>query len=349
MTPDGRPGRRAVLLFASLGVIWGIPYLLIKVAVEELHPTTLVLARVAVAAAIMVPLAASRGAIRPALRRWRVVVVYAFVEIVVAWLFLTRAEQHLPSSLTGLLIAGVPIVGVLISLATRRSEHLGVRGGLGLGVGLVGVALLVGFESGATGGGGEAQAVAELAIVVVCYAIGPVIMARHLHDVPSSGVVALTMVTATAVYAVPGVLNAPAQWPSAPVTLSVVGLGVVCTALAFQLFFALVAEVGAVRTTLITYLNPAVAVVAGALVLDEPITWLTLAGFALVLTGSALASGRRAVAAAEAPSPECVPVLGEDESGPPNEVGSPDDVRAPDDVGSPDDVAAPDDVSSPVR
>lgn len=310
MNPAAHPDRRAVLLFAALGIVWGIPYLLIKVAVDELHPTTLVLARVVIAAAIMVPLAASRGAIPAALRRWRVVVPYALIEVIVPWLLLTRAEQHLPSALTGLLIAGVPIVGVLIALVTRRSEHLGARGGLGLAVGLVGVALLVGFESGATGGGDEAQAVAELAIVVVCYAIGPVIMTRHLSDVPAAGVIAVTMLTATAVYAVPGVLNAPAQWPSAPVTLSVIGLGVVCTAVAFLLFFALVAEVGAVRTTLITYLNPAVAVVAGALVLAEPITLLTVVGFVLVLAGSALASRRRPdTAGAELPAREPVPVL----------------------------------------
>ncbi len=292
MTPE-KPGRRALLLFAALGVIWGIPYLLIKVAVAELHPTTLVLARVAIAAAIMVPVAMRNGAIPAALRHWRIVVVYALIEIIVPWFFLTRAEQHLSSSLTGLLIAGVPIVGVLIALVTRRSEHLGFRGGLGLAIGLAGVALLAGFESGAAGGGGELRAVGELAIVVVCYALGPVIMARQLSTVPATGVIAVSMVTATAVYAVPGVLNAPTDWPSLPVTLSVVGLGVVCTALAFLLFFALVAEVGAVRTTLITYINPAVAVVAGALVLKEPLTWLTLAGFAAVLAGSALASGRR--------------------------------------------------------
>ena len=180
-------GRRAVLLFAALGVIWGIPYLLIKIAVAELHPTTLVLARVAIASVIMVPVAMYNGAIPAALRHRRVVVPYALIEIVVPWFFLTRAEQHLSSSLTGLLIAGVPIVGVIIALASRRSEHLGARGGLGLLVGLVGVALLVGFESGATGGGGELLAVAELGLVVVCYAIGPVIMARHMFAVPATG------------------------------------------------------------------------------------------------------------------------------------------------------------------
>lgn len=309
MTPADHPSRRAFLLFAALGVAWGIPYLLIKIAVDELHPTTLVLARVAIASLVMVPLAVSRGALAGALRHWRVVVFYAVIEIVLPWFFLTRAEQELPSSLTGLLIAGVPIVGVVIALATRRSEHLGRRGALGLGVGLAGVALLVGFESGATSGGGQAQAVAELAIVVVCYAIGPVIMSRHLAGAPATGVIALSMLTATAIYLVPGIAYAPDRWPSAGVTASVVALGLVCTATAFTLFFALVAEVGPVRSTLVTYLNPAVAVAAGALVLDEPITWLTAAGFVLVLAGSALASRRAPVVVSEPPTPEALAVV----------------------------------------
>lgn len=310
--PD-RPGRRAYLLLAALGVAWGIPYLLIKIAVAELHPTTLVLGRVLIATVLMVPLAVARGALGGALRRWRVVVGYAVIEIVLPWFFLTRAEQHLPSSLTGLLIAGVPIVGVVIALVTRSSERLGRNGALGLVVGLAGVALLVGFESGATGGGGEARAVAELAVVVVCYAIGPVIMSRYLAGAPATGVIALSMATATLVYAVPGVAHAPTQWPSAEVTAAVVALGVVCTALAFVIFFALVAEVGPVRSTLVTYLNPAVAVAAGALVLGEPVTWLTGAGFVLVLTGSALAS-RRTPVAAEPATPEAHPVVAEVEA-----------------------------------
>lgn len=311
MPATDRPGRRGFLLLAALGVAWGVPYLLIKIAVEELHPTTLVLGRVVIATALMLPLAIAQGALRGALRHWRVVVVYALIEIVLPWFFLTRAEQHLPSSLTGLLIAGVPIVGVVIALVTRSGERLGGRGAVGLVVGLAGVALLVGFESGATGGGGEARAVAELAIVVVCYAIGPVIMSRYLAAAPATGVIALSMATAAAVYVVPGIAYAPTQWPSAEVTASVVALGVICTALAFVIFFALVAEVGAVRSTLVTYLNPAVAVAAGALVLGEPISWLTAAGFVLVLAGSALASRRAPVEASEPAAPEAAPVVAE--------------------------------------
>ncbi len=289
--------RRVLLLFLALGIVWGIPYLLIKIAVAELEPTTLVLARTALAAAIMVPLAARQRALAPVLRRWVPVLAYTVVEIVVPWYFLARAEQQLSSSLTGLLLAGVPVVGVVIALLTRRSENLGVAGGLGLLVGMVGVALLVGFDGGLLGGGGaerSAQLVAmgELAVVVVLYAIGPVIMTRWMADLPATGVIAVSLAVAALVYAVPGVLQAPRTMPSVPTIVSVLVLAAVCTALAFVLFFALVAEVGAVRTTLITYINPAVAVVAGVLVLDEKVTWATVSGFALVVAGSALASRR---------------------------------------------------------
>jgi len=294
----GTSGRlRVPLLFAALGVIWGVPYLMIKVAVGELEPSTLVFARTVVAAAVMLPLALSRNAIRPVLRRWRPVLLYTAVEIVVPWILLARAEVHLSSSLTGLLLAGVPVVGVVIALVLRTGEQLTARAGTGIALGLVGVALLVGFDVGAFGGGDPAQllAVAELGGVVVCYAIGPVVMVRALPDLPASGVIAVSLVVAALATAVPGVLQAPDAWPSAPVVLSVLGLGLLCTALAFHLLFLLVAEVGAVRATLITYLNPAVAVVAGVLVLDERLTWATVVGFGLVVGGSVLASRRRPV------------------------------------------------------
>ncbi len=295
----------------GLGVVWGIPYLLIKVALDELEPTTLVLARTAIAAAVMLPVAAGRRALLPAARRWVPVLAYAVIEIVVPWFFLARAEQQLSSSLTGLLLAGVPVVGVGISLATRRSENLGLAGGLGLLVGLLGVGLLVGFEGVATGGR-QVLAMGELAITVVCYAVGPVIMTRYLSDLRASGVIAVSLAMSALLYAVPGVLEAPRQWPSAQTTASVLGLATVCTALAFGLFFALVAEVGPVRTTLITYINPAVAVLAGVVVLKEQVTWATAAGFVLVVGGSALASGRRRRDEPAADQAACPPEPGPD-------------------------------------
>ena len=327
----GSSGRlRVPLLFATLGVVWGVPYLMIKVAVAELEPATLVLARTAIAAVVMLPLALARGAIRPVLRRWRPVLLYALVEIVVPWFLLARAEVHLSSSLTGLLLAGVPVAGVVIALLLRTGEQLSPSAVAGIALGLVGVALLVGVDLGAFGGGDPDQllAVVELAGVVVCYAIGPVVMVRAMPDLPASGVIAVSLVAAAIAIAVPGVAQAPRSWPSLPVVLSVLGLALVCTALAFTLLFALVAEVGAVRATLITYLNPAVAVVAGVLVLDERLTWATVAGFVLVLAGSALATRRRPV-----PPPDAACVLEPDGTSDTSPDGVPDGVPSADPAG----------------
>lgn len=282
--------RRAVLLFVALGLIWGIPYLLIKVAVAEVEPTVLVFVRCAVAAVLVLPVALVRCAVVPALRRWRPVLAYTAAEIVVPWIFLARAEQELPSSLAGLLLATVPVVGVGIALLTRRSERLGTAGAVGIGVGLLGVALLVGFDVGVTSDGAALVAVAEIGLVVLGYAIGPVIMSRHMADLPSSGVVAVSLCVAALVYLPFALTSWPTGWPSPEAIWSMTVLAVLCTAVAFGLLFALVAEVGPVRATVITYLNPAVAVVAGVVLLDEPLTPFTVTGFVLIITGSVLAT-----------------------------------------------------------
>lgn len=276
--------RRAVILFIALGVAWGIPYLLIKVAVDELSPAELVLARTVLASLILLPLALARGSVRPVLKRWRWLVLFSLVEIAVPWVALGRAEQRLPSSTTGLLIAAVPLVGVALAFVTGRAERLSATGWLGIAVGISGVAALVGLDVS----GSDLGAVAELGVVVVGYAIGPAILARQLRDLPGIGVMA-TALTLTSLIYVPVVLvgdGVPSALPSGDVIWSVVLLASVCTAAAFLLLFALVGEVGPVRATTITYLNPAVAVVAGAIVLNEPVTVWTVLGFVLVVSGS---------------------------------------------------------------
>jgi drug/metabolite transporter (DMT)-like permease len=276
--------RRAALLFVALGVAWGIPYLLIKVSVEELSPAELVLARTVIAALILMPIAVAKDAVRPVLARWPWLVVFAAVEIALPWVFLGSAETRLPSSTTGLLIAAVPLVGVALAFATGRAERLSSTAWLGMSLGIAGVAALVGLDVG----GSDLGAVSELGVVVVGYAIGPAILARALRGLPGIGVMA-TALTLTAVLYVPVVLlsdGVPARVPSGKVVASVLALAVICTAAAFMLLFALVGEVGPVRATTITYLNPAVAVLAGALVLDEPVTVWTVVGFTLVVTGS---------------------------------------------------------------
>jgi drug/metabolite transporter (DMT)-like permease len=273
--------RRAAVLFVALGLAWGIPYLLIKVAVEELNPLSLVLGRTALAAVLLLPIAFARGAVRPVLARWRPLLAYSVIEIVVPWLLLTRAEQHITSSLAGLLIAAVPFASVFVAIAFGRRERLGVMGLGGLLLGFAGVAFLVGVDVG----GSQLGAVGEMAVVVVCYATGAAMLGRWMGDLPGIGVVAVSVTIAALIYLPFAVPQLPSRIPSGKVVASVIALAVVCTAAAFLLLFALIGEIGPVRATTITYLNPLVAVVAGALILDESITVWTVVGFALILTG----------------------------------------------------------------
>jgi len=282
--------RRALLCFVSLGVAWGIPYLLIKVAVRELSPAELVLARTTIAALLLLPIAATRGALRPVLPHWRALVAFTVFEIAIPWVTLGNAELSLPSSTTGLLIAAVPIVGVTLAFVGGRAEHLSGSAWTGLALGIAGVAALVGLDVG----GSDLGAVAELGITVLGYAIGPAILAGYLGALPGVGVMAIAL-SLTAVGYLPVVLigdGVPSGLPSTDVIWSVLLLATICTAAAFLLLFALVGEIGPVRATTITYVNPAVAVVAGAVILDEKVTVWTVIGFALVVAGSYLVNRR---------------------------------------------------------
>ena len=276
-------------------VIWGIPYLMIRVAVRELAPVTLVFLRTGLAALLLVPLAAHRRELRPLLARWRPLLTYTAIEVAIPWLLLSRAETKLTSSLTGLLIAAVPLVGALIVTLSGERERLGGRRWIGLAVGLCGVAAIVGLDLGTL----DAVALVEIGLVAVCYAVGPIILARYLNELPPLGVVAASLALTAIAYAPLAAASWPSRMPSAHVVESVVGLAVVCSAAAFLLFFALIAEVGPVRATVITYVNPAVAAVAGVVLLSERLTAAMLFGFALVLVGSVLATGRTPEAVAE--------------------------------------------------
>jgi drug/metabolite transporter (DMT)-like permease len=282
--------RRGALLFAAMCVIWGIPYLLIRVAVRELAPVTLVFARTALGAALLTPIAAWRGELRPLLRHWKPLLVYTAAEVAIPWVLLARAETRLTSSLTGLLIAAVPLVGAVIVTLTGDRERQGGRRWFGLLVGIGGVAALVGLDVGQI----SVVALVEVGLVAVGYAVGPIILARRLGDLPVFGVVAASLIGSTIVYAPFAAASRPRQTPSAHVLESVVGLAVVCTALAFVVFFALIAEVGPVRATVITYVNPAVAAILGVVVLSEHISAGMVLGFALVLVGCVLATGGEA-------------------------------------------------------
>jgi drug/metabolite transporter (DMT)-like permease len=287
--------RRGLILFALMSVIWGIPYLFIRIAVAEVSPAFLVLARTVLATAILLPIALARVDIQPIVARWPWLVAFAAIEIAIPWIALGSAEQQLSSSLTGLLIAGVPLVGAAFALATGGADRLGWLGLVGLLIGLFGVAAIVGFDLGTY----DAIALLQVAIVVVGYAVGPAILARRLGGLPAVGVMALSLALTAVVYIPIAATQWPSAMPSMNVWISVVILAVLCTAIAFLLFAALIDEIGPVRSTFITYINPAVAAVVGVLVLNETLTVPMIVGFVLVIAGSAMATRPRTTAADE--------------------------------------------------
>jgi len=279
-----------------MSVIWGLPYLLIKVAVRQISPDLLVLMRTGGGAVLLVPVAAARGALRPLLRAWKPLVAYTLAELGVPWFLLFSAERRLSSSLSALIVAAVPLVGAVLAWATG-TERLDARRVLGLLVGLGGVAALVGLDVGRS----DLLAALSLGGVAIGYALGPWILARHMSDLPSIGVVAGSLALCAVVYAPFAALSLPTTSLSASVVWSVIGLTIVCTAVAFMLFFALIAEAGPVRAVVITYVNPAVAVLLGVSVLGEHFGAGTAVGFVLILAGCYLATRKASV---PAPVPE---------------------------------------------
>jgi drug/metabolite transporter (DMT)-like permease len=283
-----------------MAVIWGIPYLFIKVAVEDLSPAAVVFGRTALAALLLVPIAAARGMLRPLLPRWRWLLAFAAFEVAAPFLLLTYAEQRISSSLTGLLVAAVPLLGLMFGRLMGLADPIDARRLLGLIVGVLGVGVLVGVDLHADS---WTAAVAVL-FAAAGYAIGPIVADQRLAGLPSLGVSAVAMGVTAVAYLPFALLTRPADLRSALASSwwAVAVLGIVCSAFAFLVFFALIAEVGPTRATVITYVNPAVALLLGVLILGEPLTLGLLIGFPLVLLGSALAT-RRVAAPAPAGEP----------------------------------------------
>ena len=282
-----------------MAVIWGIPYLLIKIAIGELTPASLVMLRTAIGAALLLPVAAARGWLAPLVPYWRWVLVYTIVEVSLPWFLLADGERRLSSSLTGLMIAAVPLIAAVLQLLTRGDDRLDRRRVSGLLVGMFGVAVLVGLNVSFK----DLGAVAEVGLVALGYATGPIIIARRLPSLPAVGVVAASLILTALFYAPLALPQLPKALPSGKVLLAVLILAVVCTALAFLIFFALIGEVGPVRATVITYFNPAVALLLGVAVLHEPFTLGAVVGFSLILAGSVLATRRTSALAGPVPAP----------------------------------------------
>jgi drug/metabolite transporter (DMT)-like permease len=272
-----------------MSLLWGIPYLLIKVAVDETSPVVVVFARCVVGAAILLPWAIAQGQLRPVLRHWRAMLLFTLLEMAGPWLLLPYAETELSSSLTGLLVATVPFVAALAARLAGEDERLTPVRLLGMGIGVVGIAALLGLDVG----GAQLLPLLAVALTVVGYATGPLVISRSLPDVPGVAASAIALGLTAVVYA-PFAIPRLGQVgrASAPALLSLVGLGAACTALALALFFALIREVGPQRALVITFVNPAVAVLLGVLLLGEPFTIGIGVGLPLVLVGCVLATRR---------------------------------------------------------
>ena len=281
--------RRGWALFLAMSVIWGIPYLLIKVAVDDVTPVVLVFARCVIGAALLLPWTVAKGQLRPALRHWRALLLFTLLEMAAPWFLIAYAEGSLSSSLTGLLVAGVPFVAALAARVVGEEERLTPVRILGMAIGVVGIGVLLGLDVSGT----QLLPLIAIGLVLIGYATGPLVVSRALPEV--SGVAASSIalfITAVAYLPFAAVHFRALGEVSAPAWLSLVALGVVCTALALALFFALIREVGPQRALVITFVNPAVAVLLGVLLLGEPFTLGIALGLPLVLVGCVLATRR---------------------------------------------------------
>lgn len=282
---------RAWALFATVSVIWGMPYLFIKIAVDEMSPSVVAWSRLALAAAVLLPVAWKLGALRGLGERWRILTLFAAVEMAIPWPLISFGEVHITSSLAAILIAAVPLFVALIALRFDHSERPTPTRLVGMLIGLAGVAALVGIDIG----GRTDELLGALAVLLAafCYAIGPMIVKRRLSDVDPLGPVAASLAIATLLVTPFAAADIPDSVPSGEAVASIAVLGLVCSALAFLFFFRLIAEVGASRATVITYVNPVVALALGVAILDESVTTGVVVGLLLILAGSWLSTDGR--------------------------------------------------------
>ena len=289
---------RGWVVFAALGIIWGLPYFFIKVAVQEVSPFALAFVRVLLAALILMPIAWRRGALRSLAQHKAPIVAFGLIEFAIPFSLISLGERWISSSVTGILIAMVPLSIALIQRFFGIREALGGWRMAGLVVGFVGVAALLGTGpiSGVLGWAG----VGCMLVSTLCYAVGPLIIQRHMHGLDSIGPLAASLGVASAILLIPAALEIPSSLPSANALASIAVLGILCTAVAMLLMFYLVRHAGASRASVITYINPVVATLLGVLVLDEHLGIGGFIAFALILRGSWLAT-RGAVTRSSSP------------------------------------------------
>ncbi|HVD57758.1 MAG TPA: DMT family transporter [Thermoleophilaceae bacterium] len=281
---------RGWALFAAMSVAWGVPYLFIKIAVDDgLSPGFVAWSRVALGALVLLPVALRSGALRGLPLGW--LVAFAITEICIPFPLIGFGETRVSSSLAAILIASLPLMVTFLVLRFDHSERPTRSRLLGMLVGLGGVAALVGIDIGGTGP--ELIGAGAILIATMGYACGPLIVNRQLSDADPLGPVTAAMAIASIILLPFGIGDFPSQTPSGEAILAVVVLGLVCSATAFLVFFRLIAEVGPSRATVITYVNPVVALALGVAVLGESITAGAVAGLLLILAGSWLATDGR--------------------------------------------------------
>jgi drug/metabolite transporter (DMT)-like permease len=289
------------LAFAGLGITWGLPYFFIKIAVQEISPFDVAWGRITLAALILLPIAWHRGALRALATHKAAVLAFALVEFTIPFCLISMGERWIPSAVTAILIATVPLIIALISRFFGVHERLGTTRLVGLLVGLAGVVALVGL--GTLSGTLAWAGVGCVVISTVCYATGALTIQRYLHAIDSIGPIAGSLAISSLLLLVPAMLSLPQRMPSALALSSVAILGLVCTALSMLMMFYLVKNAGASRAAIITYINPAVATLLGMALLDERLGTWGVIGFGLILLGSWLAT-RGSAAASEAAAAE---------------------------------------------
>lgn len=283
--------RRGLLLFLSNSLIWGVPFWLTKVLLTEFSASTVVFLRAVIAAFLLVPLTWRSGALRRAIGEWRWVLVFALAQIAIPWWLTGTAQRHLDSSFTGLLMTAIPVIGLFYAFVAKETSAFSFRGSAGLFIGIIGVFILIGID--AFDSRLNVTSVLLVLLATAGFAYAPRVVARHLQSVPSLGAVSLTMLITSAIWVVPGIRS----WPKEPLRVSVVFsaavIGVICTALAFWIFFELIREVGPTKTTYLAFTNPMVAVTVGVVIVHEPLTLGIVCSFPLIVVGTYLAISAR--------------------------------------------------------
>lgn len=288
--------RRALFHFAVSGLFWGIPYLLMKVAVRDFSPPVIVCGRVLIGAAILIPIAIHQKVLMDAIRGWRYIIPYAIFEMMIPWILITNAEKKISSGLAGLLIATVPIWSTIFASISGDKTVWHSKRLVGMMIGFIGLIGLVGYES--ILGDSDPLSIAMMLVTAMSYSFAVNMISQKLPDVSGIAINGCAMVLTALVYLPLMIANWPAAGTvSTQAALSLVTLGIFCTALAFISFFIVLKEIGPARASIGTYVNTAVAVVLGVLILSEPITPGIIIGLPLVMLGSYLASRKPAVVA----------------------------------------------------